>query len=181
MNKLSERGFTLIELLVVIAIIGTLSSVVLASLNTARGKGRDARRVQEVRQIHTALELYNISNGTYPVLTPITAARCLGTPSACWNSLISGDASLITALQPYMPSIPSDPAPNRGIGDRYIYVDGNVNRSCGAGLVTGKFIVWMPDKITPLTDTDCKGVGFFACCATIGCGPDRYCAYQIDP
>src|SRR5690349_13778227 len=60
------RGFTLIELLVVIAIIGLLSSVVLASLNSARTKARNANRVATVRQIETALALYYSTNGYYP-------------------------------------------------------------------------------------------------------------------
>jgi type II secretion system protein G len=64
MNK--NKGFTLIELLVVIAIIGILSSVVLASLNSAREKSRDARRIADVKQLQLALELYFDSNGNYP-------------------------------------------------------------------------------------------------------------------
>ena len=62
-----ERGFTLTELLVVIAIIGILSSVVLASLNSARAKGRDAKRVSDIKQLQLALEFYFDQNGNaYP-------------------------------------------------------------------------------------------------------------------
>lgn len=68
----TSRGFTLIELLVVIAIIGILSSVVLASLNDARKKSRDAKRVADIKQLQLALELYFDSNGQYP--TDIYAA-----------------------------------------------------------------------------------------------------------
>jgi prepilin-type N-terminal cleavage/methylation domain-containing protein len=64
--KRSEKGFTLIELLVVIAIIGILSSVVLASLNTARLKSRDTRRIADIKQLQLALALYFDSNSQYP-------------------------------------------------------------------------------------------------------------------
>lgn len=67
--KKTHRGFTLIELLVVIAIIGILSSVVLASLNSARQKSRDARRVSDIKQMQLALELYFDANGGYPAST----------------------------------------------------------------------------------------------------------------
>lgn len=65
--KNTKKGFTLIELLVVIAIIGILSSVVLASLNNARRKSRDARRMADLQQIKLAAELYFDANGSeYP-------------------------------------------------------------------------------------------------------------------
>ncbi len=64
-NK-TQQGFTLIELLVVIAIIGLLASVVLLSLNSARAKSRDAKRMSDVRQIASALELYYNDNNSYP-------------------------------------------------------------------------------------------------------------------
>lgn len=66
-SKSDRRGFTLIELLVVIAIIGVLASIVLVSLNTARAKARDARRISDLRQLQLALEIYADQNaGKYP-------------------------------------------------------------------------------------------------------------------
>lgn len=59
------KGFTLIELLVVIAIIGILSSVVLASLNSARNKGADASIKANLNGIRAQAELFYDTGSTY--------------------------------------------------------------------------------------------------------------------
>lgn len=61
----NSRGFTLIELLVVIAIIGILSSVVLASLNSARSKGADANIKSNLNNLRTQAALYYDTNNHY--------------------------------------------------------------------------------------------------------------------
>jgi prepilin-type N-terminal cleavage/methylation domain-containing protein len=124
--KISNRGFTLIELLVVISIISLLTTVVLASLSTARASARDAERIAAVKQIQNALELYALDHGgNYPgelagenpfTRTPPNAAE-MGTNGCGYGApgtAGSGDSfyapgiwcKFETVLSPYIKSLP---------------------------------------------------------------------------
>ncbi|MCD6226090.1 prepilin-type N-terminal cleavage/methylation domain-containing protein [bacterium] len=62
----NQRGFTLIELLVVLFIIATLVGLLLPNLMSARQRGRDARRKQDLEAIKNALRLYYNDHQQYP-------------------------------------------------------------------------------------------------------------------
>lgn len=117
----NQKGFTLIELLVVIAIIGILSSVVLASLNSAREKARDAKRISDMKQIQIALELYYDINGIYPNIIAYVSP----TVDVQWSTLLT------TALQPYLSSLAKETILNNG----YLY--SATNSGSKYGLATG--------------------------------------------
>ena len=93
MNK-NQKGFTLIELLVVIAIIGILSTLSVVALGNARQKARDAKRIADIKQIQTALELYYNDNSSYPETANVTMG----------NSIASSGIT-------YMSKVPENPSP----------------------------------------------------------------------
>src|SRR4051812_26623978 len=99
------KGFTLIELLVVIAIIGILSAVVLASLSTARSKGKDASAQESMSGMRAAAEIFYTTSNSYGVAGSNngTAGSNCGTAVAATNSTLYSDttsnmAGLVSAL-----------------------------------------------------------------------------------
>jgi prepilin-type N-terminal cleavage/methylation domain-containing protein len=135
-----NKGFTLIELLVVIAIIGILSSVVIASMNSARRKSRDARRISDISNIKTALEMYYDSEQSYP----------------------AGLAVLDDAAAVYIPKLPQDPT----LAVDYTYVptgNGTDPYACDAGLTpadpctTYLLGAILEDPTNPALDGDADG------------------------
>ena len=119
--KRTRSGFTLIELLVVIAIIGLLSTLAVVALNSARQRSRDAKRVSDIRQIQTALELGFSETNNYPGSAAIT----LGDATHKVLCNVGGGAIFQTSLVSpgacgtvYMGLVPQNPTPN---GANYVY------------------------------------------------------------
>lgn len=113
-----SRGFTLVELLVVIAIIGILATLLLLQLGVARQRARDAKRIADVNQVRTALELFFDDNGSYPNDTTTPSASTYGT---CDSNGI-GSGGLHDALVPkYLTQLPCDPLNNSPFIYSYAY------------------------------------------------------------
>ncbi len=103
----SNKGFTLVELLIVIAIIGIFTTILFGSISSSKAKGRDVRRITDMKQIQIALALYIDNNRVYP---------------AALSSLVTSGG--------YMPAIPVDPQ----TGASYEYLTSNFDRKYCIGV-----------------------------------------------
>jgi len=136
---------------VVIAIIGLLASIVLVSLNSARGKARGVRRIAELRQIQTALEMYYDTNNSYPNSGGGWRSECSGGGGFSASNVIPG------LVPTYMPVFPSDPSMNksantacyiyRSNGTDYKLVDHNVTEFSAADYLK------QPSLVDPTRDS----------------------------
>lgn len=129
---MKNKGFTLIELLVVVSIIGLLATLVVANLNSARARARDAARKSDLKNISTALRLYYNDRSVYP------SNNSSGSIMGCG----SGGTSVCTWGQPwvvgtttYMQVLPKDPLTSQS----YKY-------TVGAGLDTFTIYSCMENK-----------------------------------
>jgi len=115
-----KKGFTLIELLVVIAIIGLLSTLAVIALNNARQKSRDAKRVSDVKQLQSALELYYNDASGYPPTATIEG-DCLSYDPDSGGGF---GATCKTDGTTFMNIVPTNPSPN-GMSYDYSETDGS--------------------------------------------------------
>ncbi len=126
-----QKGFSLIELSTIAIIAIVLISLILVSIKPNQAKSRDTKRVAEINTIRTALQLFYMDNGRYPI-----------EEDGYWCSIEAGDSqdippvceNLPTDLEPYLPEIPGDPLYDRGWeppGKRFSYQ--YTSTSSGAG------------------------------------------------
>ena len=95
-----KNGFTIIEVLVVVAIITVFGSIIFATVRDTRPRTRDVRRTSDIRQMITALMLYELDNGHFP---------------CGWQS--SADPGFLSALSDggYISQAPKDPVNDGGL------------------------------------------------------------------
>jgi len=166
------KGFTLIELLVVIAIIGLLSTLAVVSLNGARSKARDARRVSDLKAVSSALELFRDDN-----LDNIVA------PTTDWATTIG---TTLNATAIYLPAgAPEDPDPTRAdgqanVGLSYTYCSDGDFYLLYASLENTPPGKGLEGSITSYGDTDCVNASDVVAPGTLTCdGAMEFCLGRL--
>lgn len=80
-NSSTEYGFTLPELLIVMTVMAGLAAIMMVSYPASQRRARDTRRISDIKQYQTAIELYANRQGSYAGLsgtTPSASCSTLG-------------------------------------------------------------------------------------------------------
>ncbi len=155
----NKKAFTLLELLVVIAIIGVLAAIVMASLNSARVKARDARRLQDIKTIQTNLEIYYNTYNSYP---PTPTGGWIHSSETTWDGL-ENSMGMKLPRDPVNQASPwlNDQSRAWSSDQRlfmYDYLSGSVQNGCATG--TFYWLVYRLEKgNTPVNESP----GVFMC------------------
>ena len=158
-------GLTLIELLVVIAIIALIAVAILIAISNVRIKGRDAKRLAEIKQIEKAIQFYYEDHGYYP------GANDEPLISTDWWDPNYGWWYLSRVLEPYLKKIPVDPinkqinnpwpSPNYDHSGDYFYYYYSPQRlgALTGSNVAGEYDLWvrLENKKNPYR---CEFVGY---------------------
>jgi len=117
-NNKKHRAFTLIELLVVIAIIGILATIATISLGSIRSEARDSKRVADIKQVQTALEMFYNDNNRYPTEGE-WATGILATTTSYGT----------TTYMAHVPGAINPPDGSCNSGNQFAYIPSDDNRS----------------------------------------------------
>jgi prepilin-type N-terminal cleavage/methylation domain-containing protein len=98
-----NKGFTLIELLIALTIIAILSGAALAALTGFRASARDTRRIADLQNMQSYLELYFNRCGRYP-----GDATCGGTNPTNWAQVTTSLGAIMDVAR-----VPKDPVAAR--------------------------------------------------------------------
>lgn len=114
-----QNGFSLLELLIVIFVILLLATISALAVNSQKAKARDAKRINDIRSIQTALEFYKSDEGEYPIAAnPLILGQEL---TKLCSKAEGGFVSAQTVCREettYISEIPTDPLTNKN----YAYV-----------------------------------------------------------
>lgn len=111
MNKTKQLGFTLIELLVVVAIIGLLTSIIAVSFGNTRLRARDTKRLSDMGQIRTGMDLHFSQGSGYP-------------------DMVTWSSGILACSGVHVMEVPKDPI----LGVYYTYTGEDPTTGCGGTL-----------------------------------------------
>lgn len=107
----SSRGFTIVELLIVIVVIAILATISIVAYNGVQDRARDSQRLQDVKTIAKALEMYYADHGQFPFGGCSSSCPSPKKINNAWATTSDGSWSVLeAALVPkYLSSLPKDP------------------------------------------------------------------------